>query len=123
MQYEGAGAAVPYDDPFADSDSDEQLWKPMWVSKQVRIVDTAEIFETFNANWLKWPNPSLLGRATRQAWGTWRPLVGMEGEVIHEWRPFHIDATQRSHIDKVILLVQMSASHHLLVREQGVREV
>ena len=47
----------------------------------------------------------------------------MEGEVIHEWRPFHIDLVQRSHIDKVILLVKLTDDLYVLIKEQGVKEV
>ena len=121
MQYGGQD----YEDPFPDSDSDSELWKPMWVSKLIVIVDASEIFETFNVNWLKWPDSHWAQKAMKSSWKSWRPQEGMEGEVVHEWRPFHIDSTQRSHIDKVILLVKMAEEHehYVLVREQGVKEV
>ena len=121
MQYGGAD----YEDPFPDSDSDSELWKPMWVSKLVVIVDASEIFENFNVSWLKWPDVHWAQKATKSSWKSWRPREGMEGEVVHEWRPFHIDAALRSHIDKVILLVKMSEEqeHYVLVKEQGVKEV
>ena len=117
----------PYDDPFpSDSDSEEQLWKPMWVSKRVRVTNTAEIFEDFRRSWLKWrpEDQHCVDKAMKSHWKSWRPLEGMDGEVVHEWRPFHIEAVKRSHIDKVILLVKMEEEDiYILVREQGVAEV
>ena len=114
-----------YVDPFpeSDSESEEQLWKPMWVSKTVVITDAAEIFENFNMNWLKWQDPSIAQKAMKSHWKAWIPSVGMEGEVVHEWRPFHKEAVQRSHIDKVILLVKMTEDLYVLIKEQGVKEV
>ena len=123
IQY-GTGADVQsYEDPFPDSDDDEQLWKPMWVSKMVVISDTSEIFENFNISWLKWRDVALAQKAMKSHWKAWRPQEGMEGEVVHEWRPFHIEAVQRSHIDKVILLVKMTEDLYVLIKEQGVKEV
>lgn len=114
-----------YVDPFpdSDSDSDEQLWKPMWVSKTIAISDTSEIFENFKTSWLKWRDESLAVKAQRSHWKAWRPQEGMEGEVVHEWRPFHLESVYRSHIDKVILLVKMTDDLYVLIKEQGVREV
>ena len=122
MEY---GTDTPYVDPFpdSDSDSDEQLWKPMWVSKTVVISDTSEIFENFNTSFLKWKDVRLAQKALKTHWKAWRPEVGMEGEVVHEWRPFHLEAVHRSHIDKVILLVKMTDDLYVLVKEQGVKEV
>lgn len=120
-----AGGTQPYQDPFpeSDSDSDEQLWRPMWVSKTVVITDESEIFDSFNPSWLKWPDSELAQKATKSHWKSWHPQEGMEGEVVHEWRPFHIEAVKRSHIDKVILLVKMADDCYVLIREQGVKEV
>ena len=126
MQYGAEGGRTQsYEDPFpeSESDSDELLWKPMWVSKLVVITDVSQVFETFNANWLKWPATHLAHKATKSHWKSWRPREGMEGEVVHEWRPFHIDSAQRSHIDKVILLVKMTEDCYMLIKEQGVKEL
>lgn len=113
-----------YEDPFpdSDSDSDDQLWRPVWVGKAVVVADSSQVFETFNANWLKWPSSQMAHAATKQqvSVGT---LEGQLGNVVHEWRPFHIEAVHRSHIDKVILLLRMSDDHYVLVKEQGVKEV
>lgn len=126
MQYgTETGNTQAYEDPFpdSDSDSDELLWKPMWVSKMVVIVDDSQVFETFNVGWLKWPDVKLAQKASKAHWKSWRPQEGMEGEVVHEWRPFHRDLVQRSHIDKVILLVKMAEDCYVLIKEQGVKEV
>ena len=124
IQYEASKA---YEDPFpqSDSDSEEQLWKPMWVSKRVAVTDTSEIFENFKMAWLKWQHEDrpLAEKAMKAHWKAWRPQEGMEGEVVHEWRPFHIYPVQRSHIDKVILLVRMTDDLYILIREQGVKEM
>ena len=124
IQYE---ASKSYEDPFpqSDSDSEEQLWKPMWVSKRVTITDRGEVFENFRMAWLKWRHEDelLAEKAMKSHWKAWRPQEGMEGEVVHEWRPFHIDPLQRSHIDKVILLVRMTEDLYVLIREQGVKEM
>jgi len=121
MQY---GPETPYENPFPDSDSDDdQFWKPIWVSKTVTITDTSEIFENFNTSFLRWRDASLGQKTLKSHWKAWRPEVGMEGEVVHEWRPFHIEAVHRSHIDRVILLVKMTDDLYVLVKEQGVKEV
>ena len=59
-------------------------------------------------------------KAQKAHWKAWRPKEGM---VIHKWRPFHIDLVQRSHIDKVILLVKLTDDLYVLIKEQGVQEV
>ena len=114
-----------YIDPFGETDSsddDEDFWKPVWIGKQVTITNVNEVFETFNEAWLKWPDKLLLRKATKSHWKQWRPLEGItSGEVIHEWRPFHIQITSRSHIDKVIVLVKVASSDNLvIVKEQGI---
>ena len=97
----------------------------MWVSKHVVVTNTTEIFDNFKMSWLKWrpEDESLAHKAQKAHWKAWRPEEGMEGEVIHEWRPFHIDLVQRSHIDKVILLVKLTDDLYVLIKEQGVKEV
>lgn len=114
---------LDYIDPFGDDSSDEDdFWNPIWVGKLVTIIDVNEVFETFNENWLSWPDKSLLRKATITHWKHWRPVEGVtSGEVIHEWRPFHITSTSRSHIDKIIVLIKVCDSDHLvIVKEQGI---
>ncbi len=117
-----------YIDPFGDSDStgsDDDFWKPIWVGKTVTINRTSEVFESFNEGWLQWPDKSLLRKATVSHWKHWRPMEGVTtGEVAHEWRPFHIQSTSRSHIDKVIVLIKVANSdNYVLVKEPGIEEV
>ena len=123
IQYRDGRKDKSQDDAESDSDSDEQLWKPMWISKRVIITDTSEIFENFRTNWLKWKDVGLAQKAMKSHWKAWTPHVSMEGVVVHEWRPFHIDPLQRSHIDKVILLVKMTEDLYVLIKDQGVKEV
>ena len=127
MEYRGAakgGAGEGHFTGDSDSDSDEDFWKPIWVGKQVVLTSCEEVFETFNEGWLQWPDQSWPSKACKGYWRSWRPSVGLVGEVLHEWRPFHINLLSRSHIDKVILLVRMSDSDHLvLIKEQGVKDV
>ena len=121
---EPGGSAASADPLAGDSDSDEDFWKPIWVGKQVVITSVEQVFENFNESWLQWPDTSWFRRAGRSHWKSWRPKEGLLGEVIHEWRPFHISATSRSHIDKVILLVKMTDSDNLvLLKEQGVVDI
>lgn len=114
-----------YIDPFGDSDSDDDFWKPIWIGKQVVITNVEEVFETFNEGWLQWPDKSWLRKSLKTSWKYWYPVEGVtSGEVIHEWRPFHITATSRSHIDKVILLVRVNeCNNYLLIKEQGVQAI
>jgi hypothetical protein len=122
LQY---GGAQSYVDPFpeSDSDSDEQLWRPMWVSKTVVITNEHEIFEHINPDWLSWPDPALAAKAGRSHWRAWRPQEGMEGVAVHEWRPFHKERVKRSHIDKVLVLLKMTNDYYVLICEQGIKEV
>ena len=112
-------------DPFAnDSDSDDDFWKPIWIGKQIVISDEEAIFFSFNENWLQWPDKTWPHKAIQSHWKGWRPAKGITGEVIHEWRPFHISSTSRSHIDKVIVLIKATSTDNLvLIKEQGVQEV
>lgn len=116
----GCGQPVPIADEL-DSD-DEDFWKPIWVGKQVVLTSEEEIFYHINEQWLKWPTKSWLNEATRWG-GGWTPCKGTTGEVIHEWRPFHIKATSRSHIDKLIVLVRAAEGYLFLIKEQGVQEI
>ena len=124
MQY-AVDPTKPYEDPFPDSDEEEDPWKPKWMSHRVELTDTSEVFETINPSWLKWSDPQLMRKATKTHWKSWRPAQGMVGEVVYEWRPFHIDTLHRSHIDKTILLVklELEGDMYVLVKEQGVQEV
>ena len=120
---DGTSGKQDYIDPFCDSDSDDDFWEPIWIGKSVILTDASELFETFNEGWLQWPDKAWLRKAVKNSWKHWRPTEGVTtGEVVHEWRPFHIQAISRSHIDKVILLVRVNNSDNfILVKEQGVQ--
>ena len=127
MEYATASRGTDPNSQFSaesDSESDEDFWKPMWVGKQVVLTSCDEVFETINENWLQWPDPTWPRKASKTYWKAWRPVVGTIGEVLHEWRPFHIRVASRSHIDKVILMLRVIDGDHLvLVKEQGVKYV
>ena len=110
-----------YVDPFGgDSDSDEDFWKPIWVGKQVLVSKADEVFDdSFKVSWLQWPNTEWPSRVNRSPW---QRVEGAVAEVLHEWRPFHIAPTSRSHIDKVVLLIQYN-ENLFLIKEQGVQTI
>lgn len=119
------GPATVYEDPFAgqsDDDDDDDIFKLQWMEKGVVIEDVTHVHESFNVNWLKWPNPSWKGKVSKANWKGWSPQEGMTGQVIHEWRPFHIKSENRSPLDKVMLLVEADENHLILINEQGVSE-
>ena len=109
-----------YVDPFGgDSDSDEDFWKPIWVGKQVLVTNVDEIFDdSFKTSWLQWPNTDWPSRVNKSPWQQVEGVV----EVLHEWRPFHIVPTSRSHVDKVVLLIRYS-DNLFLIKEQGVQTI
>lgn len=116
------GERPPVQMPYEEDDSDDDdVWKPIWVGKQVGVANLDEVFYSFNEAWLKWPDKTWYSRATQ--WTGWSPSLSTQGEVIHEWRPFHVQSTSRSHIDKLIVLVQTSEGHLVLIKEQGIREI
>ena len=47
-----------------------------------------------------------------------RRHTGRRGIPSRGWRGFHIDLVQRSHIDKVILLVKLTDDLYVLIKEQ-----
>ena len=55
---------------------------------------------------VQWPCEDWRLAGGRSGWRDWAPRKGMEGTVVHHWQPAHADPTRRSHIDKVVLLVQ-----------------
>ena len=120
------GPAAVFEDPFAgqsdDDDDDDDIFKLQWTEKEVVIEDMTHVHESFNLNWLKWPNPSWKGKVSKTNWRGWTPQEGMTGRVIHEWRPFHIKSENRSPLDKVMLLVEADEDHLILINEQGVSE-
>ena len=118
------GPAAVFEDPFAgqSDDDDEDIFKLQWLDKEVIIEDMTHVHESFNLNWLKWPNASWKGRVGKANWRGWSPDEGMTARVIHEWRPFHIKSENRSPLDKVMLLLEVDEAHLVLINEQGVGE-
>ena len=118
------GAAAVFEDPFAgqSDDDDEDIFKLQWLDKEVIIDDITHVHESFNLNWLKWPNNSWKGKVGKSNWRGWSPDEGMVAHVIHEWRPFHIKSENRSPLDKVMLLLEVDEQHLVLINEQGVSE-
>ena len=50
------------------------------------------------------------------------PEKGMEGLVVHRWVPCHRDMARRSHLDRVILLVQIG-DRYVPISEFGVEDL
>ncbi|XP_069973130.1 pecanex-like protein 1 isoform X2 [Penaeus vannamei] len=78
--------------------------------QRVRIIDANQVYDTLNLGRridVVWPDESMRKRGGRSFWGHWVPIEGMEGSVVHTWTPHHPDPRLRSHVDRVILLVQI----------------
>lgn len=69
-----------------------------------------------------WPDEWMRSRGGRNFWGNWVPLEGMEGTVIHTWKPHHPDPKLRSHIERTIYLVQIQ-DKYVPVAKNAVRDV
>ncbi|KAI6650492.1 Pecanex-like protein 1 [Oopsacas minuta] len=114
-----------YVDPFAtDSDSDfEDPFKPHHLlSRHVRITDVS-VTHSNMTNLVQWPDPVYKAKANRGTWKQWNPEEGMEGKVMHVWRPFHRDSKQRSYLDKTILLLLIEDRYFVPINESGIEEV
>ena len=112
---------MDYVDPFAsDSDSDvEDPFKPHpMLCRQVRLTDTTAIHPNMT-QMVQWPQPLFKAKANRATWKRWTPEAGMEGKVVHVWRPFHRDAKQRSYLDKTIFLVLIEDRYYVPINESG----
>lgn len=57
----------------------------------------------------------------RLSWGTWSPVGGMVGTVVHYWIPNHADPVFRSHVNQLIYLMKIS-DKYVPVSESGVKE-
>lgn len=57
----------------------------------------------------------------RLSWGTWSPIGGMVGTVVHYWIPNHADPVFRSHVNQLIYLMKIS-DKYVPVSESGVKE-
>ena len=115
---------MDYVDPFGsdtDSDFDDPFKPHPLLSTRVRLVDVS-VTHSNMTNLVQWPDPVYKARANRGNWKQWNPEVGMEGKVVHVWRPFHRDSKQRSYLDKTIFLVLIEDRYYVPINESGVEE-
>ncbi|XP_041121337.1 pecanex-like protein 1 isoform X4 [Polyodon spathula] len=95
------------------------------IAYRVQVIDPSQVLETINLSKrkeLQWPDEVVRLRAGRSYWREWSPQEGMEGHVIHRWVPCCRDPGSRSHIDKIILLVQIEDKLVPII-ETGVMEL
>jgi len=93
--------------------------------QMVRINDVQQVYDTINLGRridVQWPSEYMRERGGKSNWKEWRPAEGMEGPVVHRWQPCHRDITQRSHVDRTILLVKID-DKFVPIAEAGVSEV
>ncbi|XP_013136139.1 PREDICTED: pecanex-like protein 1 [Papilio polytes] len=80
------------------------------VGSKVLLVEPLGVYDCINLGRridVQWPSEAQRERGGRNFWGSWVPLAGMDGLVVHKWTPNHRDPKLRSHVDKTILLVQI----------------
>lgn len=88
-------------------------------------MDTSYVFDNINLGRridVQWPNEEWRQSGGKSGWNGWSPSRGMEGTVVHKWVPCHRDTLKRSHIHKVIYLVQIS-DKYVPISEQGVLDL
>ena len=88
-------------------------------------MDPSLVFDNINLGRridVQWPNEEWKQNGGRNGWHGWIPMKGMEGAVVHKWTPCHRETIKRSHVDKVILLVQIGEKF-VPVAEQGVLDL
>lgn len=119
-----AGTAAG-DDGSIGSDDDSvsqfmnQIMKPKWINKNIIIIDTSMVQDSINERWLKWPEAHWQKNGNRNAWRGWYPAEGMGGVVVHEWKPSHPKIEFRSHLGKIIVLVEVEG-HFVPILEDGI---
>ena len=99
-----------------------EIMKPKWIHKTIIIIDTSMIQNSINERWLKWPEPHWQKNGNRNAWRGWYPTEGMGGIVVHEWKPSHPRIEFRSHLGKIIVLVDIEG-HFVPIVEDGILEI
>nr|XP_026498026.1 protein pecanex [Vanessa tameamea] len=80
------------------------------VGSKVLIVEPLGVYDCINLGRridVLWPSEYQRERGGRNYWGSWIPMAGMDGLVVHKWSPNHRDPKLRSHVDKSILLLQL----------------
>ncbi|KAF2346092.1 hypothetical protein FHG87_023153 [Trinorchestia longiramus] len=93
--------------------------------ERVTITDANQIYDTLNLGRridVLWPSLEMLERGGRNCWGSFVPVEGMEGPVVHRWTPHHADPQFRSHVDRTIFLVRIN-NYYVPVAEDGVAAV
>jgi hypothetical protein len=91
----------------------------------VQIMDPGVVYDTINMGRridVVWPNERMQLRGGRSFWRDWLPEKGMEGQVVHRWVPNHRDLSQRSHVDRTIVLVQVD-DKFVPIAEAGVQDL
>ena len=118
-------AAAAGDNGSIGSDDDSvsefmnQIMKPKWINKNIIIIDTSMVQDSINERWLKWPEAHWQKNGNRNAWRGWYPTEGMGGLVVHEWKPSHPKMEFRSHLGKIIVLVEIEG-HFVPILEDGI---
>ncbi|XP_059482533.1 pecanex-like protein 1 isoform X2 [Neocloeon triangulifer] len=119
--YEAALPNPATSTPTASKDSDKQ--EP--VLQRVRILDPNVVYDTINMGRridVVWPDERMRYRGGRSFWRDWLPEKGMEGQVVHRWVPNHRDISQRSHVDRTIVLMQID-DKFIPIAESGVQDL
>lgn len=94
------------------------------VCQMVRIIDPNQVYDAINLGRridVQWPSEYMRERGGKNNWKDWKPTAGLEGLVVHRWQPCHRDITQRSHVDRTILLVKID-DRYVPIAESGVQE-
>ncbi|XP_018017369.2 pecanex-like protein 1 isoform X1 [Hyalella azteca] len=92
---------------------------------RVTIADANQIYDTLNLGRridVLWPSNEMRNLGGRNCWGSFVPVEGMSGPVVHRWTPHHPDPHFRSHVDRTILLVRIN-DFYVPVAEDGVNTV
>ncbi|XP_065348077.1 pecanex-like protein 1 isoform X3 [Cloeon dipterum] len=95
------------------------------VLQRVRILDPNVVYDTINMGRridVVWPDERMRYRGGRSFWRDWLPEKGMEGQVVHRWVPNHRDISQRSHVDRTIVLIQID-DKYVPIAESGVQDL
>jgi len=71
---------------------------------------------------VQWPNEEWRQNGGSNSWQGWVPAKGMVGIVVHKWVPCHRETIKRSHVDKVVLLVQIG-DKYVPIADSGVMDL
>lgn len=114
-----SGMSLSQPQPLSPNSPSEDL------RQMVRIVDPGQVYDTINLGRridVQWPSEYMRDRGGKNSWKDWKPTEGLEGPVVHRWQPCHRDITQRSHVDRTILLVKID-DRFVPIAESGVTEI